>query len=70
MRGVYVIYIPGDDNSQGQEMLTMTEAGLYRLIFKARTHDKIIEHVRWLPDVLEVIDLSVNSLIKNLYCKP
>ncbi|MBE9054288.1 hypothetical protein IQ243_28630 [Nostocales cyanobacterium LEGE 11386] len=26
---------------------------------KARTHDKIIEHVRWLPDVLEVIDLSV-----------
>ncbi|WP_179076890.1 hypothetical protein [Nostoc sp. C057] len=48
----------------------MTEAGLYRLIFKARTHDKIIEHVRWLPDVLEVIDLSVNSLIKNLYCKP
>jgi 2-hydroxychromene-2-carboxylate isomerase len=26
---------------------------------KARTHDKIVEHVRWLPDVLEVIDLSV-----------
>jgi prophage antirepressor-like protein len=26
---------------------------------KARTHDKIVEHVRWLPDVLEVIDLSI-----------
>lgn len=26
---------------------------------KARTHDKIVEHVRWLPDVLEVIDLNV-----------
>jgi len=26
---------------------------------KARTHDKIVEHVRWLPDVLDVIDLSV-----------
>lgn len=25
---------------------------------KARTHDKIVEHVRWLPNVLEVIDLS------------
>jgi hypothetical protein len=25
---------------------------------KARTHDKIIEHVRWLPDILNVIDLS------------
>lgn len=29
---------------------------------KARTHDKIVEHVRWLPDVLEVIDLSVEQL--------
>jgi prophage antirepressor-like protein len=28
---------------------------------KARTHDKIVEHVRWLPDVLEVIDLSVEA---------
>lgn len=28
---------------------------------KARTHDKIVEHVRWLPDVLEVIDLSVEG---------
>ncbi|MBG1264822.1 hypothetical protein [Nostoc commune] len=28
---------------------------------KARTHDKIVEHVRWLPDVLEVIDLSVEE---------
>lgn len=27
---------------------------------KARTHDKIIEHVKWLPDVLDVIDLSVH----------
>ncbi|MBW4690095.1 MAG: hypothetical protein KME40_34715 [Komarekiella atlantica HA4396-MV6] len=26
---------------------------------KARTHDKIVEHVRWLPDVLEVVDLAV-----------
>lgn len=25
---------------------------------KARTHDKIVEHVRWLPDVLNLIDLS------------
>ncbi|MBN4004237.1 MAG: hypothetical protein HWQ58_21585 [Nostoc sp. LPT] len=61
-RGLCNIYTPGDDNLQGQEMLTVTEAGLYRLIFKARTHDKIIEHVRWLPDVLEVIDLSVEQL--------
>ncbi|MBD2526758.1 BRO family protein [Nostoc sp. FACHB-133] len=29
---------------------------------KARTHDKIVEHVRWLPDVLKVIDLSVEQL--------
>jgi prophage antirepressor-like protein len=28
---------------------------------KARTHDKIIEHVRWLPDVLDVIDLSIQG---------
>jgi hypothetical protein len=28
---------------------------------KARTHDKIVEHVRWLPDVLKVIDLSVEE---------
>ncbi|MBW4455315.1 MAG: hypothetical protein KME55_22810 [Nostoc indistinguendum CM1-VF10] len=28
---------------------------------KARTHDKIVEHVRWLPDVLEVIDLSLDG---------
>lgn len=28
---------------------------------KARTHDKIVEHVRWLPDVLEVIDLSISN---------
>lgn len=28
---------------------------------KARTHDKIVEHVRWLPNVLEVIDLSVEE---------
>ena len=28
---------------------------------KARTHDKIVEHIRWLPDVLEVIDLSVEE---------
>ncbi|GAX38858.1 BRO-N domain-containing protein [Nodularia sp. NIES-3585] len=26
---------------------------------KARTHDKIIEHVKWLPDVLDVIDLNI-----------
>ncbi|MBD6621019.1 hypothetical protein FNW02_36170 [Komarekiella sp. 'clone 1'] len=26
---------------------------------KAKTHDKIVEHVRWLPDVLEVVDLAV-----------
>lgn len=28
---------------------------------KARTHDKIVEHVRWLPNVLEVIDLSLEG---------
>jgi prophage antirepressor-like protein len=28
---------------------------------KARTHDKIVEHVRWLPDVLKVIDLSLEG---------
>ncbi len=28
---------------------------------KARTHDKIVEHVRWLPDVLDVIDLSIQG---------
>lgn len=28
---------------------------------KARTHDKIVEHVRWLPGVLDVIDLSVQG---------
>ncbi|MBD2302863.1 BRO family protein [Nostoc sp. FACHB-190] len=39
----------------------LTEAGKqWRTVKldKARTHDKIVEHVRWLPDVLNVIDLS------------
>jgi prophage antirepressor-like protein len=35
-RGIATAYTPGDDNPQGQEMLTVTEAGLYRLIFKSR----------------------------------
>lgn len=35
-RGIANIYTPGDDNPQGQEMLTVTEPGLYRLIFKSR----------------------------------
>ncbi|QFS51314.1 Bro-N domain-containing protein [Nostoc sphaeroides] len=35
-RGICNVYTPGDDNPQGQEMLTVTEAGLYRLIFKSR----------------------------------
>ena len=35
-RGLANVYTPGDDNPQGQEMLTVTEAGLYRLIFKSR----------------------------------
>ncbi|WP_193199739.1 Bro-N domain-containing protein [Nostoc sp. MG11] len=35
-RGLCNVYTPGDDNSQGQEMLTVSEAGLYRLIFKSR----------------------------------
>ncbi|WP_181154385.1 hypothetical protein [Nostoc sp. 'Peltigera membranacea cyanobiont' N6] len=28
---------------------------------KARTQDKIVEHVPWLPDVLEVVDLSLEE---------
>jgi prophage antirepressor-like protein len=35
-RGIANVYTPGDDNPKGQEMLTVTEAGLYRLIFKSR----------------------------------
>jgi prophage antirepressor-like protein len=35
-RGLANVYTPGDDNPLGQEMLTVTEAGLYRLIFKSR----------------------------------
>jgi len=35
-RGIANIYTPGDDNPQGQEMLNVTEPGLYRLIFKSR----------------------------------
>lgn len=35
-RGIASIYTRGDDNPYGQEMLTVTEPGLYRLIFKSR----------------------------------
>ncbi|WP_193200431.1 Bro-N domain-containing protein [Nostoc sp. MG11] len=34
-RGIANVYTPGDDNPKGQEMLTVTEPGLYRLIFKS-----------------------------------
>ncbi|BCL40021.1 Bro-N domain-containing protein [Nostoc sp. MS1] len=53
-------------NSQGKQshknIWYLTEAGKqWGMLMpdKARTHDKIIEHVRWLPEVLDVIDLSV-----------
>ncbi|MBD6619595.1 Bro-N domain-containing protein [Komarekiella sp. 'clone 1'] len=35
-RGIASVYTPGDHNPKGQEMLTATEARLYRLIFKSR----------------------------------
>ncbi|MBD2473148.1 BRO family protein [Nostoc sp. FACHB-145] len=35
-KGIANVYTPGDDNPKGQEMLTVTEPGLYRLIFKSR----------------------------------
>lgn len=52
-------------NSQGKQshknIWHLTEAGKeWGMLMpdKARTHDKIIEHIRWLPEVLDVIDLS------------
>ncbi|WP_313937843.1 BRO-N domain-containing protein [Anabaena azotica] len=58
-------------NSQGKQshknIWHLTEAGLQWgtvVPDKARTHDKIIEHVRWLPQVLDVIDLSIQEQSK------
>lgn len=35
-RGIANVYTPGDANPNGQEMLTVKEPGLYKLIFKSR----------------------------------
>lgn len=64
-------------NSQGKQshknIWHLTEAGKQWgtvVPDKARTHDKIIEHVRWLPQVLDVIDLSIQEQSKVVPLHP